>query len=93
MNGPLTLDEVLEAGLPAFGGELYRYSPATGFFRATTARFAPSWLPVPWPAHDDQVSWHHEEACACRFCRGAATAPMTIDRDSEAAAGELARTA
>lgn len=92
MNGPLTIDEMLDAGLPAFGGELYRYSPTKGFFRATTARFAPPWLPIAWPADGDQVPWHHEEACACRFCQGPAMSLPMIDGRSEEAA-DLAETA
>jgi hypothetical protein len=93
MDGPLTLDDVLKAGLPAFGGELYRYSPTKGFFRASTARFAPDWLPVPWPAHGDEVLWRHEGACSCSFCSPPATPLVTTAAEPGKTARDLARTA
>jgi hypothetical protein len=93
MHDALTLDEVLDAGLPAIGGEIYLFSPDAGFYRATTARLAPAWLPIPWPAHGDQVLWRHEEDCACRFCDRPATRVTTIRGESEAEKAELSRTA
>ncbi len=89
MGQPLTLAEVAEAGLPASAeGELYRYEPTQGFFRATATRFAPCWLPIPWPAHGNEVLWYHDDGCTCRFCH---PAPATAAQP--APEQELERTA
>jgi hypothetical protein len=69
MSKPLTLDGVVEANRPAYTeGLLYRYLPKVGFQRACAVRFAPSWLPVPWPAQAD-LAWYHEDGCDCCFCQ------------------------
>ncbi len=70
MAHPLTLDEVLDAGLPASSeGELYRFVPSKGFYRSGMTRFAPSLLPIRFPAHGHEMLWYHDEGCDCRFCQ------------------------
>ena len=72
MNKPMTLEQMLETGRPAYSQDLfYRFDPGKGFAVASFVRFSPSWLPCTIPSAE--VQWIHEEACDCHICRPAAT--------------------
>ena len=82
MNQPMTLQQMLETGRPAYSQDLsYCFVPGKGFARASFTRFSPAWLPCPIPSGEDR--WYHEETCDCRICGSVATA-------AEPATNELA---
>lgn len=88
MNHALSLSDVLDADRPACTEDLvYRYLPGKGFWRACTLRFAPAWLPVPWPAQAD-LAWQHADSCECPWCQATETLAMIEEPEAGARAEE-----
>ncbi len=56
MNKPMTLEQMLETGRPAYSQDLfYRFVPRKGFAVASFVRFSPAWLPCSIPSGEVQL--------------------------------------